>query len=327
MRKIVFLPLLLMMLLAVSCNDAPSGVLSKQEMEDVLFDYHLTQGMIEQLNSEQSVDNPQRYLDAVFAKHGITAEQFDSSMVWYYRDGRLLPEIYANVHKRLEELDAELKLRNGSGSYAAMSSEGDTANIWPGQRTLILRNTPLLCCERFSIVADSTFHRGDKFLFAMLNRFTKGMSDEQDHYVNVALTLRYTDGTIKGDNRTIDLDGSFQFDVVADKEKDLASVSGYFYFRGGNGGRKMCSISDIALIRMHDMSQALPAVSDTVQTDSVLTDTIPAETVDTVRKARLNPEQLRQQVAPESHVKIRTAPEVRTRNSYGVRRSNSKPRQ
>lgn len=325
MSKSFLFSLLLMVFLVLSCKDAPSGLLSKQELEDVLYDYHLTQGILEQLNDEERVENTQRYVDAVFTKHGITAEQFDSSMVWYYREGKQLPEIYTAVHKRLEALEAELKLRNGSGSYAAISSEGDTANIWPGQRTLILRNTPMMCCERFNIVADSTFYRGDKFLFAMSNKFTKGMSDNQEHYINVSLTLQYVDGTTKGENRTVDVDGSFQFDLVADKEKDLKSIHGFFYFKAGTEGRKMCSIKDVALIRMHDMNSVGETLSDTLLTDSIASDSILTEAKDTVRRQRLTPEQLHEQIAPESHVKIRKAPEVRTRNTYGVRKlSNGK---
>lgn len=323
MRKSFFFSLLLTIFLVLSCKDAPGGLLSRQEMEDVLFDYHLTQGILEQLTDEEKMENTQRYVDAVFAKHGVTEEQFDSSMVWYFREGKQLSDIYKNVHSRLEAMDKELKLRNGSGSYAAMSSEGDTANIWPGQRTLILRNTPLLCCDRFSIEADSTFRRGDKFLFVMANKFTKGMSDERENYLNVALTLQYTDGTATGNNRTVDIDGTFQFEITADKEKELKSMHGYFFFKSGGTGRRMCTIRDIALVRMHDMTLQQPAEADTLSSDSLAVDTLAVDAPDRSHHERLTPEQLHEQVAPSHSVKILTAPEVRTKNSYGVRRSRN----
>lgn len=320
MRRFLFFSFLTAIFMVAACTDAPRGVLSSQEMEDVLFDYHLTQGVIEQLTEEEKGENAQRYVDAVFAKHGVTEQQFDSSMVWYFRDGRQLKDIYANVHKRFEAIDKELKLKNSSGSYAALPSHGDTANIWPGRRTLILRNTPLLCCERFNIMTDTTFHHGDKFLFVMENKFTKGMSEEHDHYINVALTLQYADGTVGGDNRTVDLDGTFQYEIVADKEKDLKRMYGYFYYKAGRGGRKMCSIRNIALIRMHDKSLQQSVVTDTLVLDSIETDTIVEAVPDTARRLRMSPEQLHEQVAPSSRIEIRKAPEVRTRNSYGVRR-------
>ena len=61
--------LLLILVAFAACKKTPEGILSKGDMEDVLFDYHLVQGMIDQMDSEQRLAN-QRYLDAVFKKHG-----------------------------------------------------------------------------------------------------------------------------------------------------------------------------------------------------------------------------------------------------------------
>lgn len=42
------------------------------------------------------------YVEAVFKKYGTTEEVFDSSMVWYTRNTKILSEIYEKVNKRLK---------------------------------------------------------------------------------------------------------------------------------------------------------------------------------------------------------------------------------
>ena len=61
----------------------PGGVLSKGDMENILYDYHLAQTMAER-NASRSIDE-RTYEDAVFRKYGVTQEQFDSSLVYYMR--------------------------------------------------------------------------------------------------------------------------------------------------------------------------------------------------------------------------------------------------
>lgn len=309
-----------------ACKQTPPGILSQSEMEDILYDYHLTQGVLDQLSSEERDENTQRYLDAVFSKHGVTEAEFDSSMVWYYRDGKAIFTIYQNVNKRFETFNEELKLKSGGSSYAVMSAEGDTANIWPGNRSIILRSTPLLCCERFNIKSDSTFRRGDKFLLHLTNKFTKEMTDSRNQFANVGLSVEYADGTTDGENRMTENDGTIQLEILTRKDADIKNIYGYFYYSGDNTKRNMCSIRDIALVRMHDMTVQNTAEADTLKADSTLNDSLqkPALHGDTARiKQRLTPEQLHEQMETKENIKIRTAPEIRTRNTYGPTRKKS----
>ena len=73
-----FSPLIILLILSiVACEKRPQGVMSSGKMEDVLYDYHLMQGMIDQLPSDERIEKGEDYINAVFEKHGITQAEFD----------------------------------------------------------------------------------------------------------------------------------------------------------------------------------------------------------------------------------------------------------
>lgn len=61
-------------------SDRPAGILSEGEMEDVLYDYHITQGLASQRPSDSIPFLSHLYRQAVFEKYGIAQADFDRSM-------------------------------------------------------------------------------------------------------------------------------------------------------------------------------------------------------------------------------------------------------
>ena len=306
----------------LACNKIPEGILSKEDMEEVLFDYHLTQGMIDQMNSEERMDN-QRYLDAVFRKHNITEAEFDSSMVWYNRNGVLMKEIYANLNKRFKEFEGDLKLRHGNGNMlTSYTQDGDTANIWTGNPLIILHAKDRICKEVFTLKADSNFHRKDKYRLYATVAFIREIRDERECNLSVGLSIEYKDGKTVGTQRMVDYNGPLEVNVEAGNEADIEAVHGYFFYKGKKGIRNLAIINKIALLRMHDKSVPVtPAVTDTVAKDSVEADTVPKTLLP---KKHLSPEEVREQNKTKERIEIKLAPDVRTKNSYGPRRKNAK---
>lgn len=90
----------------VGCR--PKGVLSNQEMEDLLYELHMTDGVIDQAGMVYGHDEEQRaYYAVTMQKLGITQEEFDSSIVWYTHHPQTFNKIYPKVMKRLEDKKAE----------------------------------------------------------------------------------------------------------------------------------------------------------------------------------------------------------------------------
>ena len=77
-------------------------------------------------------------------KYGTTEEVFDSSMVWYTRNTKILSEIYEKVNKRLKAqqnaINHLIALRDNKPK---MSAPGDSIDVWAWQRSAQLTEAPL----------------------------------------------------------------------------------------------------------------------------------------------------------------------------------------
>jgi len=317
------------MVMFSACEDKPDGVIPRGEMEEILFDYHLTQGIIDIQPPEDYTHN-QRYLDAVYANHGVTEAQFDSSMVYYTRQGTILKEMYENINRRFKDIEEQLKLQSGNDNLQLMmTASGDTANIWTEGSTIILRSTPLENKHIFAIRNDSTLFRPKDRIRLMFNTmFFKDMTDDKTNYAEVGITLEFKSGKTIGVNRMVNSNVPVELNLIADNE-DIKALYGYFVYTGNEKTRNLGIMTNIALIRMHDMT--VPAPADTVANDSVKTDSVKADSLknDSAAlkdKKHLTPQELLKRSRTKERIKIKAAPDVRTRNSYGPRRKKKNTR-
>lgn len=311
------LPLvLLLLILFAACDDHPQNVLSRGKMEDVLYDYHIMQGIVNDLPAEEREAKGQDYMNAVFEKHGITEAQFDSSIVYYNRHTKDLHKIYSNLKERYTAVNEEIQLVNGNNDMMAIfSTGGDTTNLWNSTKLLTLRNKELLNKESFTIHADTSFRRRDQFILTLSPVFIKERREDYDINLHVGLSVLYASGKHIGTTRVINNDGTQQLTLQISNDEDIKSITGFFYYKGKKESRNLCLIDNISLIRMHEKEPQKAEVADTVKTDSIVTDTLPKPV-----ERRLTPEERRLQNQSGEHIKIQSAPSVRTPNSIGPRR-------
>lgn len=314
MRRI--LPLILALILLAACDDRPKDVLSRGKMEDVLYDYHIMQGIINQLPDNEREAKAEDYINAVYAKHGITEAQFDSSIVYYNRHSKELHKIYTNLKERYSIVNDEIQVVNGNNDMMAIfATGGDTTNLWNSARLLTLRNKNLLNKESFTILADTSFRRSDQFILTLTPVFIKERREDYDIALYVGLSVLYTSGKHVGTTRVINNDGLQQLTLQTSADNDIKSLTGFFYYRGKKTMRNLCLIDNISLVRMHAKE-----VEHTESADTITADTIIADTITRPIERRLTPEDFRQQNRTGKHINIQTAPSVRTPNSIGPRR-------
>ncbi len=248
MRNIIYITLSLLLL--VSC-ERPGYVMSKSDMEQVLYDYHLTQAMVSNLSSEERY-KAEMYMNAVYEKNGITKEQFDSSIVWYNRHTEDLEDIYDNLHDRFTIMNEEIQLQTGSNEMITMFSEnGDTVNIWNGKQLFLLRNKGILSKESFTIKADTSFHKGDKFMLKADGRLINGDKNSRAFRLVMCLAVKYTDGKVISAVTHLTRTENRQLTLNTDKEKQVEELFGYFYYNGTDDERNFAVINGIQLIKMH----------------------------------------------------------------------------
>lgn len=322
MKKIIPYIFFLFIVL-ISCDNRPKDVLSKAKLEAVLYDYHIAQGLIDQLPSDQRQDKSQDYINAVLQKHGITQAQFDTTIVYYNRHPKDLHKIYANLQERYTAINQELQLVNGNSTFTAIFAEGgDTTNLWQGNKLLVLRNNPPLNIESFSIPADTNFHHNDQFILSFTPIIFKSSPDDRDISIYAGISIMYANGKHIGTTRQIANNTQQQFSIKAADDQDIKQVTGFFYYQGKPDTRNFCLINNIQLIRMHEKT-AIVEPADTVANDSIITDTLSTDTTPSHAPHRLTPDEIRLQNMNKNHIKIQTAPSVRTPNSIGPRRRST----
>ena len=131
---------LLVLMLVVACKPTvPSEYIQPDDMEDILYDYHLALAMSRQKGGTEMDFNRSLYFQSVLKKYGVTEAEFDSSLVYYYSHVYRLKDIYSEVNERLSDEATSLGVAVGEISrYSQYSTTGDTANIWNQQTDLLL---------------------------------------------------------------------------------------------------------------------------------------------------------------------------------------------
>lgn len=128
-------------LLVASCTQkrGRNGVLTEDAMAEVLHDYNIANGLANEMASSDSAAIMQyKYTQAVFAKHGITAEEFEMSMAHYARDPKVMAKLSKEVEERLNkeiEAEQEASLQERHEKFAQQT---DTISAWENRKGLIL---------------------------------------------------------------------------------------------------------------------------------------------------------------------------------------------
>ena len=258
MRDVVVKTVLFLLLLPlVSCKvDVPENVLPPDKMEAVLYDYHLTGSMT---TTFASVTYKEKLMYSyVYAKHGITKEIFDSSLVWYNRYPKHIKRIYENLELRLQgEIDV-LKLHEGM-NYRNVDLDlanltDSVAELWTGHPVKMLSATPLMNKVQFSydVPKDSSFVAGDSLSFTFGAAFlpSGGAAVKQDVYA--ALTLEYSNDSCFMAGTSVQEPGVYAVEVPRNYGSRLKSMSGYvYYFDNDSLSVSHVLLSNISLKRWH----------------------------------------------------------------------------
>ena len=256
--------MLLLSVLLMACKPSiPGKYLQPDEMERILYDYHLAQGMAQ---SEMSGDSKQReltegiYHDAILKKHGVTKADFDSSMVYYFRHTELLLKIYERLSKRLSNDAMALGASaNDVNKYVTISNSGDTANIWRGERAMVILPKAPYNRMSFSYPADSTFRKGDKL---MLNFETQFLYQDGSKDGVAMLALRFSNDSVATRVLHMSSSSSYTLQLTDMGHVGIKEVKGFVYL-GNNDPKsttlKIMFVNNIQLIRMRE-SRVKPSI-------------------------------------------------------------------
>ena len=240
-----------------SCGkEIPDEIIQPSKMEKVLYDYHLTMGMSD--NSKNTEKEARKKY--IFQKHGITAADFDSSMVWYTRESQELMSIYENLNKRFkreyEHVERLLESREEANTRSFAS--GDTVDVWMKENILWFTKFPLNNRLTFEIKTDSTFHPKDAFDWNMDYYFmTEGEAI-------MGLNVIYENDSVIGMTKSITESGPQSIYLHTDSAYNIKSLNGFVYIPQNQAKQPNILLHKINLTRYH-----MPEPTDSLSTDSV----------------------------------------------------------
>lgn len=250
---------LLSLMVLVACKPSvPSEYIQPNQMEEILYDYHLSQAIAQRDRSsaDTTAFYKNMYYYSVLKNHNVTEAEFDSSMVYYYTNADILHDIYRNISERMNNVAKAHGASSGEiGKYSQYKTDGDTANIW--QDIVATSLTPYPTNNRFDFIieADSTYKKGDTFLFNLMATF---MYQSGTKDATVFIAVRYNNDSINTYSRKLSVSGLMQMRIPAYKESDIKNIKGFIYLNKGMDDSKtlkLLFIDKIQMIRFHPQDE------------------------------------------------------------------------
>ena len=259
------------LLVLASCKPTvPSRYIQPDDLEDILYDYHLSQamGQFEDGSMTQRDYDRMAYFASVLEKHGVTKAEFDSSMIYYFTRAEYLEKIYKNVSQRLEQTALSKGATEGEISrYGILVENSDTTNIWPGNSSSMLMPYPPYNRLDFTVKGDSSFHKGDQYVFSFKSNFLYQSGSRE---AVACVTLKLDNDSVVSRVSHITVSGFSQLRLDGGKDHVVKEVNGYVYLGSGNEKSttlKLMFMTNLQLIRFHQ-KEVQP--QDEQQKDSLL---------------------------------------------------------
>lgn len=210
--------ILISALLLAACSKVPSGVIPPDDMARLMADVHTGEAMMEMNRQDYFNDSLRLILrQSIYEKHGVTAQQVDSSFGWYGRNITQYMDVYDRTIKILE--NRLIESGNRVASDAALSIAGDSVDVWAGPRILRFSARMPSNTIAFSIDRDQNWKRGDSYTWRG-QFFNNDASRWQ-------MAAEYADGTIDFLEQTAEGDGMKELVFIADSLRDATRIYGF----------------------------------------------------------------------------------------------------
>jgi len=243
----------------------PKEVIPENQMEELLYDYHIAKALGENLPHNENYKRA-LYVEYVFKKHNTTEAAFDTSMVWYTRHADVLSKMYERVSKKLkaerDEIDNLIAIRDNKPKTSA---PGDSIDIWLLDRMMLLTDNPLNNKLTFAIPSDSNFKARDTIQWDMYYYFLDEKSDSTESAL-MAMAIQYANDSVISKTNRVHESGLQSIRLQADTLGDIKEVRGYVYYSAGNNSAKHLLANHISLMRYHSNDSLFAEKTDSIAT-------------------------------------------------------------
>ena len=203
----------------VSCDKTPDYVIKSDDMVDLLVDIHKGESVVELNRAKYPNDSTRKMMKhSRFLRHGVTQEQFDTSLVWYGHNIEKYIEVYDKV---IEELEGEIKLADVStdGSRVQMAVVGDSVDAWGDVRFRQFAYGEPSDILKFNMRRDENWEKGDVYTWRFFVR--KRISP-----MTWTLAADYNDGSTDYLSGSVNSEGWQEVSFTTDSAKITSNLYG-----------------------------------------------------------------------------------------------------
>ncbi|MDD2962091.1 MAG: DUF4296 domain-containing protein [Muribaculaceae bacterium] len=213
----------------VSCSNTPDDVIGREDMVDLLVDIHKGEAYAD-LNTGQFYNDSLRKVlkQSIMLKHGVSQEQFDTSLVWYGHHINEYVEMYDEIIKRLDEEDKNIMAEARLAGETSLLAAGDSVNMWNKTSIRMLSRVIGDTIISFDLKADNDFKQGDvyQFIFRIIDDNAK---------FAMFIGADYKDGTIGyvSSNESA-REGKYKLKFQTDSTRAIKRIYGYAQYSATN---------------------------------------------------------------------------------------------
>ena len=265
--------LTLLVLSLTSCDKTPRGVLSVNDMAELIVDLQLADAYIESHSSDYESDSSKLVMkQSVLKKHGVSREQYDTSLVWYAHNMddyikahdkavSLLKERYDKLDTKHGREDDQILAagedRQNGPTHEVMPGgpapqrgkhlkrlgtdvQGDTVDLWKGRRCYALTSGPQRGFITFDMPPDANKRSGDRYQLGY--KLYRGTGE-----FKVSLSVDYTDGSTAQMARGSNSNGWITIDLQTDTARKVRRIYGYVSYDIKRG--QLAYVDSLTLMR------------------------------------------------------------------------------
>lgn len=257
-RHRFFVVALLSLGLLSSCSQwRPFGVLKPDVMEDVLYDIHLSEAVLFIKYPTMRREDQRACYDAIFAKHGITKERFEKSLVWYSDEPKRMVEIYEHLDLRYDQLANDVKTYKYHTELSGNLALDTLAHvdIYGFPYHIKTEGTPTADDVDFEVSESLLLSPGDRYV---LRFYHKPMGYDTVHFdtlhhSSIRLTVFYSDGSSHTIQSPINAKGlQRRFTITHQCPDTLTPVRITGSFFSGTDSLKWLRVDSATLIRYYN---------------------------------------------------------------------------
>lgn len=207
------------LMLAGACSKVPSDIIQPHDMAELMADVHIGESVVEMNRGDYRNDSLKQLMkQSVYARHGYTTAQVDSSFLWYGRNIKYYMDVYDETIEILERRLIESGNRIAAAN--ALSIAGDSVDVWPGARYVIVNDRMPSKIVTFSFEQDPNWEHGDNYTW----RAKFFNSPEEIQWL---IGTEYADGSVEYLHESPGGDGWHEIKLQTDSTLEPVRIFGY----------------------------------------------------------------------------------------------------